>query len=44
MLRGHWHLLPIAMTIASLWYLHGGVRLLRRRRDWILARQAAREA
>ncbi|MGO4552397.1 hypothetical protein AB4059_15020 [Lysobacter sp. 2RAF19] len=41
MLRGHWHLLLIGLTICfSLHYLHEGVRLLRRRRDWILARQA----
>ena len=41
MLHGRWHLLPIGLTIVfSLYYLHGGVRLLRRRRDWILERQA----
>ena len=41
MLLGRWHLLLIGLTIVfSLYYLHGGVRLLRRRRDWILERQA----
>ena len=41
MLRNHWHLVLIGLTICfSLHYLYGGVRLLRRRRDWILARQA----
>ena len=41
MLHGRWHLLPIGLTIVfSLYYLHGGVRLLHRRRDWILERQA----
>ena len=41
MLQGHGHLVLIGLTLAfSLHYLHGGVRLLRRRRDWILARQA----
>ena len=41
MLHGRWHLLLIGLTIVfSLYYLHGGVRLLRRRRDWILERQA----
>jgi hypothetical protein len=41
MLHGRWHLLFIGLTIVfSLYYLHGGVRLLRRRRDWILERQA----
>ncbi len=41
MLAGHWHLLPIALSLAfSLNYLHGGVRLLHRRRDWILERHA----
>ena len=41
MLRHHWHLVLIGLTICfTLHYLHGGVRLLRRRRDWILARQA----
>jgi hypothetical protein len=41
MLRGHWHLVLIGLTILfSLHYLVEGVRLLRRRRDWILSRQA----
>jgi len=41
MLGDRWHLVLIGLTILfSLHYLHGGVRLLRRRRDWILARQA----
>jgi hypothetical protein len=45
MLRGHWHLLLIGLTILfSLHYLHGGVRLLQRRRDWILARQTQERA
>jgi len=41
MLQGRWHLLLIGLTVLfSLYYLHGGVQLLKRRRDWILARQA----
>jgi hypothetical protein len=41
MLQGRWHLLLIGLTIAfSVYYLLGGVRLLKRRRDWILARQS----
>ena len=41
MLRGHWHLLLIGLTILfSLHYLAGGVRILKRRRAWILSRQA----
>jgi hypothetical protein len=41
MLQGHGHLVLIGLTIAfSLHYLLDGVRLLRRRRDWILCRQA----
>ena len=38
---GGWHLLPIGMTLAfSVNYLLGGVRLLQRRADWILSRNA----
>ena len=45
MLGGRWHLVLIGLTILfSLYYLIGGVRLLRRRRDWILARQAQERA
>jgi len=45
MLQGRWHLLLIGLTILfSLHYLGGGVRLLRKRRDWILARQARQRA
>jgi hypothetical protein len=45
MLQGRWHLLLIGSTILfSLHYLHGGVRLLRRRRAWILARAAQERA
>jgi hypothetical protein len=41
MLERGGHLLLIALTLAfSLHYLHGGVRLLRRRREWLLARAA----
>jgi hypothetical protein len=41
MLGQRWHLVLIGLTVLfSLYYLHGGVRLLRRRREWILARQA----
>jgi hypothetical protein len=43
MIAGHWHLLPIAASLGfTLHYLHGGVRLLRRRQGWILER-ATRE-
>ena len=39
MLAGHWHLLLITASLGfTLNYLHGGVRLLRRRQDWILER------
>lgn len=39
MLAGHWHLLPIGLSLAfSLHYLYGGVQLLRRRQSWILER------
>jgi hypothetical protein len=45
MLQSHGHLVLIGLTILfSLHYLQGGVRLLRRRRDWILARQAQERA
>lgn len=41
MLQGRWHLVPIALSLLfSLKYLHDGVRLLRRRQGWILARNA----
>lgn len=41
MLDGHGHLLLIGLTLLfSLNYLHGGVRLLRRRQQWIVARNA----
>ena len=41
MLQGRWHLLLIGLTLAfSLHYLHGGLALLRRRREWILERHA----
>lgn len=41
MLQQRWHLLPIGLTLLfSLHYLHGGVRLLRRRQDWIVERNA----
>ncbi|UHQ20782.1 hypothetical protein LVB87_06475 [Lysobacter sp. KIS68-7] len=40
MLQGRCHLVLIGLTVVfSLYYLHGGVRLLQRRREWILARQ-----
>jgi hypothetical protein len=41
MLERGGHLVLVALTLAfSLHYLHGGVRLLRRRREWLLARAA----
>lgn len=41
MLQQRWHLLPIVLALLfSLHYLHGGVRLLRRRQDWIVERNA----
>ena len=41
MLQGGWHLLPIALTLLfSLNYLHGGMRMLQRRQDWIVERNA----
>jgi hypothetical protein len=45
MLARGWHLLAIGVTLAfSLHYLHGGVRLLRRRQDWIVERHAQERA
>ena len=45
MLQGRWHLLLIGLTLLfSLHYLRGGVRLLRRRRAWILERHARERA
>ncbi|MFD0740062.1 hypothetical protein ACFQZQ_12325 [Lysobacter koreensis] len=39
MVQGRWHLLLIGLTLLfSLNYLHDGVRLLRRRQDWLLVR------
>jgi len=39
MIAAGWHLLLIALTLLfSLNYLYGGVRLLRRRQDWIVER------
>jgi hypothetical protein len=41
MLQGRWHLLPIGLSLLfSVHYLHGGVRLLRRRESWIVERNA----
>lgn len=41
MVDARWHLALIAMSVLfSLYYLYGGVRLLRRRQDWIAARNA----
>lgn len=41
LLHDGWHLLLIGLTLLfSVNYLHGGVRLLRHRQDWILARAA----
>lgn len=41
MLQQRWHLLAIGLSLLfSANYLHGGVRLLRRRQDWILERNA----
>jgi hypothetical protein len=38
LLHDRWHLLLIGLTLLfSVNYLHGGVRLLKRRQDWILA-------
>ncbi len=45
MLHEHWHLLLIGLTLLfSINYLYGGVRLLRRRQGWILARAAQERA
>jgi hypothetical protein len=45
MLQGHWHLLLIGLSLLfSVNYLHGGVSLLRRRRDWIVDRHAQERA
>ena len=45
MLGGRWHLLPIGLTLLfSANYLYGGVRLLHRRRDWIVERNAQERA
>jgi hypothetical protein len=45
MLQGRWHLLPIGLSLLfSINYLHGGVSLLRRRRDWIVDRHAQERA
>lgn len=41
MLQGRWHLLAIMLSLLfSANYLYGGVRLLRRRQDWIVERSA----
>ena len=38
LLHDRWHLLLIGLTLLfSVNYLHGGVRRLRRRQDWIAA-------
>lgn len=40
-MTGRWHLLLIGLTLLfSLNYLYGGVRLLQRRKDWIVSRNA----
>ncbi len=45
LLHDGWHLLLIGLTLVfSVNYLYGGVRLLRRRQDWILARAAQERA
>lgn len=45
MLGDGWHLLAIGLALAlSLHYLHGGVRLLRRRQAWIVERHAQERA
>jgi len=44
-LQDRWHLLLIGLTLLfSVNYLYGGVRLLQRRQDWILARAAQERA
>jgi hypothetical protein len=41
LLHDRWHLLLIGLAVLfSLGYLHGGMRLLRRRQDWIVDRAA----
>ena len=41
MLAQRWHVLPALLSVAAgLHYLHGSVRLLRTRQDWILERAA----
>ncbi|WP_147653122.1 hypothetical protein [Vulcaniibacterium gelatinicum] len=45
MLARGWHLLPIGLSLLfALGYLHDGVRILRRRQDWILERHAQERA
>jgi hypothetical protein len=45
MLERGWHLLAIGLTLAfSLNYLRDGVRMLRRRQDWIVERHAQERA
>ena len=45
MLDGGWHLLAIGLSLAfSLNYLFDGVRMLRRRQDWIVERHAQERA
>ena len=45
MLQRQWHLLPILLSmLLSLNYLYDGVRLLRRRHDWIVERNAQERA
>jgi hypothetical protein len=45
MLGQGWHLLAIGLSLAfSLHYLHGGMRMLRRRQDWIVERHAQERA
>ena len=45
MLDGGWHLLAIAISLVfSLFYLFDGVRMLRRRQDWIVERHAQERA
>ena len=45
LLQRQWHLLPILLSLLlSLNYLYDGVRLLRRRRDWIVERNAQERA
>jgi len=45
LLHDRWHLLLIGPTLSfSVNYRYGGVRLLRRRQDWILARAVQERA